>query len=233
MHARRILGLTAALALVVLGACKRRDSGIDARVEAEIAGAWVREIADGAPGLEGFDLRPNGSVALLGIFSMNGVAWAVSRGELVISTNTERYPQANASRLRILSLESGVLTLGTESGDYLAGVWRSADVGRLAGVVTYLERATLPPDARVDVELRRGDELLARALIAPKGPVPIAFQLSYLPERAAGAERCAIHASVVANGSRIFGTAEPVAVALPIPTVDEPVEVVVHPVPPR
>lgn len=172
-------------------------------------------------------------MALLGVFSMNGVAWAVSRGDLVISTNTDRYPQPNASRLRILSLEDGVLTLSTESGDYLGGAWRSAEVGRLAGVVTYLERELLPPDARVVVELRRGDELLARALIAPKGPVPIAFQLSYLPERAAGAEGCAIQASIVGNGGPLFTTAEPVAVTLPVPSTDEPIEVVVRPVPPR
>ena len=230
MLARLLIGLTASLALLSISACRRGDPGANARVEAELAGGWVREIREGPPGLEGFDLRPNGSVALLGIFSMNGVAWAVSRGELVISTNTDRYPQPNASRLYIASLEHGVLTLAAESGDYLAGTWRASEVGRIAGVVTYLERSALPPGARVDVELRRGERLVARSLITPKGPVPIPFELSYLPEPGPNAERYALRATVVANGAPLLATTEPVP--LPLPATDEPVEVVVRPVPP-
>jgi hypothetical protein len=227
VHARLLLGLIASLALVGLSGCRRADPGANARVEAELAGAWVRELREGPPGLEGFDLRPDGSVGLLGILSMNGVAWAVSRGELVISTNTDRYPQPNASRLRIVSLEGGVLTLAAESEDYLEGSWRSGEAGRVAGVVTYLERTALPPDASVDVELRRGDRLLARTRIKPKGPVPIPFALSYLPERE-GADGYAVQASIAAGGAPLFATAEPVALALP---ADEPVEVVVRPLP--
>ncbi|MGH7290051.1 MAG: YbaY family lipoprotein [Myxococcota bacterium] len=231
MLARRILGPTAALALVGLCACTRADPGADRRVEADLSGGWVREIAEGPPGLEGFDLRPNRSVALLGIFSMNGLGWAVSRGELVISTNTERYPQPNALRLRIVSLDDGVLTLAVDGGDYLAGAWRRAKVGRVAGVVTYLERDLLPPGARVDVELRRGETLVARALIVPRGPVPIAFELSYLPEREPSAEPHALEARIVANGAPLFATTAPVPLTLPSSAGEEPVEVVVRPVP--
>ena len=217
----------AALALVCLCACNRPDPSLDRRVEAELAGGWVREIAKGPPGLEGFDLRPDRSAALLGIFSMNAVAWAVSRGELVISTNTERYPQSNASRLRILSVEDGVLTLEAETRDYFAGTWHRAEVGHVDGVVTYLEHASLPPDARVDLQLRRGGDLIARSLIAPRGPVPIPFELSYLPEREALEESFTIEARIVASGAPLFATTAPLPLTLP--ANDEPIEVIVRP----
>lgn len=202
----------ALLPLLALAACRRPDPGQSSRLEAELAGGWVREIRDGATGLEGFDLRQDGSVALLGIFSMNGVAWAVSRDELVISTNTDRYPHPTPIRLRIASLDRDALSLVAEPTEYLAGTWRRGQVDRISGVVTYLERIALPPDARVEVRLLRGEQLLARTLLSPEGPVPIPFVVSFLPDPVAGG-REALEARIVATGGPLFETAEPLPVA--------------------
>ena len=40
----------------------------------------------------GFELREDGVIALLGPSERNGLAWNVSHGELVLSTNTESRP---------------------------------------------------------------------------------------------------------------------------------------------
>ncbi len=209
----------ALLPLLALAACRRPDPGQSSRIEADLAGAWVREIRDGATGLEGFDLREDGSVALLGIFSIEGVAWAVSRGELVISTRTDRHPQPTPVRLRIASLDRDVLSLVAEPTNYLAGTWRRGQVDRVSGVVTYLERIALPTDARVEVRLVRGEQVLARTLISPEGPVPIPFLISYLPDAVAD-ERVALEARIVARGGPLFEMAEPLPVAAGASGVD-------------
>jgi hypothetical protein len=201
------------LAVAALPGCRRVDREAIARAKAEIAGAWVRELRDGGPGLEGFDLRADGSVGLLGIFTMNGLAWNLTRDELVISTNTDRYPRPNPSRLRVASLENDTLTLQAESGDYLAGTFRRSPVEHVSGVVTYREREALPPDARVEVRLVRGERLLARTLITPRATVPIPFTLSVLPAPADDAGDRALEASIVSGAGPLFASEAPVPVS--------------------
>jgi putative lipoprotein len=210
----KIVAALTVLSLLLLPACRRTDPGARTRLKAELAGAWVREIRDAATsGLEGFDLRADGSVALLGIFSMNGIAWTVSREELVISINTDRYAQPNPSRLRIVSLERDVLTLDADPPDYLAGSWHRNPVGHVSGVVTYLERIALPPDARVLVQITREGRLLSRTLISPQGAVPIPFTLSVLPEPAPDASGYALEASIVTADGPLFASPAPVPIA--------------------
>jgi hypothetical protein len=214
--------IACALALLALGACRRPDPGADARVEVELAGAWVREIRDRPSEREGFDLRADGSVGLLGIYTMNGVAWNYSRGELVISTNTDRHAATTPVRLQVESFENGVLVLGPAESDYLAGSWRRGEVRALAGVVTYVEPVTLPADARVEVRLVRGDALIARTLVTPRGPVPIAFALSYLPAAAGDDRPLALEASIFTPDAALFATPAPIAP----PPEGEPIEII-------
>lgn len=219
----------AVLSLLMLPACRRPGPGPSPQLKADLAGAWVREIRDSAAtGLEGFDLRGDGSAAFLGIFRMNAIAWTVSREELVISTNTDRYPKSNPSQLRIVSLDGDALTLAADTPEYLAGSWRRSGVHHVSGVVTYLERIALPPDARVEVRIRRGERLLSRTLISPRGPVPIPFVLSVLPEPASEASGYALEASIIAADGPLFATVTPVVVAADATGV----ELLVRPSPP-
>lgn len=199
------------LALVALPSCRRADRFAAARAKAELSGAWLRE-QRGGTGVEGFDLRADGGVGLLGILSMNGLAWNVSREELVISTNTDRHPQPNPSRLRIAVHEGDVLTLRADPPDFFAGTYRRSPVEHVSGVVTYLERMALPPDARVEVRLARGEQLVARTLITPRLAVPIPFALSLLPEPDGSAPGYALEASIVSQRGALFATAAPVLV---------------------
>jgi uncharacterized lipoprotein YbaY len=77
-------------------------------------------------------------------------------------------------------------------------------------VLTYLERIALPPDARVEVRLGRGERLLARARFAPRQAVPIPFELAYLPE--GDAAGLALEATISAGERAVFATPEPVGV---------------------
>jgi len=214
----------AALALLALFACRRPDPTVDTRVEAELAGGWVREIRAGSAGLEGFDLRSDGTLALLGIFSMNGVAWNFAQGELVLSTNADRHAQTTPVRLRVQSFEGGVLTLGPADAGTFAGSYRRSEVPHVSGVVTYLEPVPLPLDARVEVWLSSGDTRLARALVTPRGPVPIAFALSYLPQAQPAA--LALEARIVTPVGPLFATPAPIDVD----ASSDDVQVVVRPV---
>lgn len=85
---------------------------------------------------------------------MTGVAWAVHGETLVLTTNTERYPEPQPSRLAIA--EAGADTLTLAGQDDLAGSWRRNDAaaGRLDGTVLYRERKMLPPGATLRVELQ-------------------------------------------------------------------------------
>jgi uncharacterized lipoprotein YbaY len=194
------------LALIALPACRRVDRGATARAKAEIAGAWVRERSDGSPGVEGFDLRADGGVGLLGIHSRNGIAWNVTRDELVISTNTDRHARPNPSRLRIASHDPDTLSLRADPPDFFAGSYRRSPVEHVSGVVTYLEQMPLPPDARVEVRLRRGERLLARTLITPRGTVPIPFALSLLPEPDQGANGFTLEAGIASGAGPLFAS---------------------------
>ena len=199
----------ACLCVLACFGCRRPDRGADARVEAEIAGAWVRPARDGG-GVEGFELRPGGRLEILNAPAINGVAWNVSQGELVVSTSTERVPQPNASRLRIAAHTTDTLELESPAADFFVGRYRRARAVNVAGVVTYLEPTPLPPEAQVELALVRGHGVVAHVRFAPRGPVPIPFELAYLPEEGAG--KLALAASIAAGGETLFVTPAPLSV---------------------
>ncbi len=213
----------AVLSLLLAPSCRRPDPSAGPRLKADLAGAWVRDQRDAPGGVEGFDLRPGGGITLIGILSMNAIAWTASRNELVISTNTDRYAEPNPVRLEIASLENDVLTLRADPPDYLAGVWHRTDARRISGAVTYLEPTSLPPDARLDLRVLRAGELLARTLVSPKGPVPIAFEISFLPAPPERASDDSFEASIFTNDGPLFTTPRPI----PVPGGASDIEVVV------
>lgn len=85
-------------------------------------------------------LDSDGRLGLPGIHSITGVSWAIAGETLVLTTNTERYPEPQPSRLTIAHLGTGTLTLTGEN--YLAGTWQRDDkaAGRIDGNASYRER---------------------------------------------------------------------------------------------
>ncbi len=203
--------------------------GVSAR---QIAGGWGRTITAGVSWSEGIELAPDGRLGLLGISSMDGVAWRLDGATLVLSTNTERYPEPVESRFVVTELSPSQLVLtGT---DYLAGAWERRDFATVTGTVTYRQRIALTPEAIVQVELRdvsRQDveaPLLAKRVIRKPGQVPIAFVLDYDPAALVPGHACAISARIADRGQLQFVT----DVRIPVVTNGAPpaAEIVVVPV---
>jgi uncharacterized lipoprotein YbaY len=241
--ARELPALLVGVALLAGAACGPRaapratvaatSAGPPAPTAAVLAGGWVRPIRSAAtPGEEGFVLRPDGTLRLLGIYSMSGVSWRIDGDRLVLATNTDRYPEPRESRLRVEEVVNGRLVLGG-AVDYLAGTWKRRAMARVTGTVTYRRRIALGPEAVVDVQLldvTRRDaaaELVAREMLRHPGQVPIPFQLDYDPSRVDPRHTYLVRAQVVERGELRFVT----HTAVPVITRGRPsdVEIVVVP----
>jgi uncharacterized membrane protein len=119
------------LAALVLGAgpsalAQTRPEGQPevATLEADdLVGIWTRPV-ENAPepdAVEGFDLRREGIYHLIGRFSMNGLTWRLEGDMLRLATNTERYPEPQGERYRVVRAQGGSLELagdGAFAGSY-------------------------------------------------------------------------------------------------------------------
>jgi len=204
------------LAALSLGACRR--PAVEPR--GELRGAWLRE-----PELrQGFELREGGGLALLGCPERSGLAWNLTHGELVLSTNDARRVESQVARLRVAVLEPGRLELEGKDEPF-AGMYRPARVSHVRGVVTYRERLALGPDTRVIVELTRpGAGAVALQAFLARAQVPLDFDLSVPAEVTAELE---LSARIADRERTLFATAEPVRVT----PGAEPLELVLRPAP--
>jgi hypothetical protein len=174
----------------------------------ELSGAWLRE-----PELAvGFELRSDGTLALLGLPQQSGLAWNATHGELVLSTNRAQRVESSVARLRIAVLEPERLELAGE-GEPFAGSYRRAQVRHVRGVLTYRERMALAPDARVAVELTQiGVGPVALQLFLARAQVPIPFLLSVPADAADAGAAYELVARIGDRERTLFATPEPVRV---------------------
>lgn len=176
----------------------------------ELAGGWGRTVPAGVTWREGLVLGPDGRFGLLGIFSMDGVSWRLEGDTLVLSTDTERYPEPVESRLHVEELTPARLVLTGK--DYFAGAWERRDFAAVTGTVSYRPRIALTPEAVVQVELRdvsRQDveaPLLAKRVIRRPGQAPIAFALDYDPAEIVPDRTYAVSARIADRGQLQFVT---------------------------
>jgi putative lipoprotein len=191
---RKAMATTVAALLLALG-CRRPI----AEPRAELTGTWVNADA------RGFELRPDGTLALFNFPERSGLAWNVSHGELVLSTNRPRHPESQAARLALLKLEDDALELAGDDKE-LAGSYHRAQAKSVRGVLTYRERLALTPDARVEVRLLRGGAVVAQSVFTPRQQVPIPFSLAYLPS--AGADESLAVDAQIFSGERVQFEAE-------------------------
>jgi hypothetical protein len=200
------------LAVAVLAGCHRAAP----EPKRELTGAWLREPERTA----GFELREDGVVELLGLSERNGLGWNVSHGELMLSTNTEARPEPVTVKLQISVLDADRLVLEAR-GEPLAGTYRRAEVAHVRGVATYRERIALAPDARVELHVSRGAEPVAADVFTVRAPVPIPFDVSFVPT--AGAQYTLSLA--IREGDRtLFATPAP----LPVTPDGEPLEILLR-----
>jgi Lipocalin-like len=121
------------------------------KTSSAISGLWLRPIGGGSggeSGKEGFFLHEDGTLELVGIASMNGLGWKVTGKELVLTTNTDRYPKPARLKYAVVKLTDKTLTL--KADDYLSGTFEKEDPVKSAALrewrVTmdrmYLDNAT-------------------------------------------------------------------------------------------
>ncbi len=212
----------------------KRESNTQDKAK-RIAGVWMRSIAGRPEAREGLCFDADGRFGLLGIHSMHGLTWRIEGDTLIVTTNTERYPEPQESKLGIESLQDS-LALRAKA-NYLGGAYRRDDnaAGRLTGVVTYRQRIALPPNAAIYLELREvsrqgieGKLIAAQTIPTAGRQVPIPFRLYYASSDIDSQHQYALNATITVNGERRFIT----TTSYPVLTAGNPstdVEIVVVP----
>ena len=216
---------------VFVGCCRGPAETVAVAKPASVTGGWMRHTSQAK---EGIVFRPDGTFRLVGIASMNGVGWKIDGDTLVVTTNTERYPDPTESRLRIEELTDAKLILGGRV-NYFEGTWERREMAQVGGTVTTRPPSALPADAVVVVELRdlsaseAPGALVASDTLRAPAAMPIAFRLDYDPTSIDAAHAYAVQARIVVGGQPRFVTDAPLrAITGGSPTQVELVVVPAH-----
>jgi uncharacterized lipoprotein YbaY len=197
------------LAVAALAGCHRSAP----EPKLELTGAWLRE----PERTHGFELREDGVIALLGPSERSGRAWNVSHGELVLSTTSaSRAHHGEAADLRSRPIASCSRPTTSRSPGPTAAPSRAR-----ARVATYREPIALAPGAQLELYVASGAEPIASEAFAVRAPVPIPFDVSFVPT--AGAHYTL--ALAIREGDRtLFVTPAP----LPVTPEGEPLEILLE-----
>ena len=175
-----------------------------------VVGGWSRA-APGGGGRQALLIRPDGSLAVLGIPGTEGVSWSLDGDTLAAVLDVQPAPDKTTARLRIEPATPGRLVLA--GGAPLAGIWESRTFAALTGTVTYLQRVALTPEAEVQIELRdvsRADAdapVIAKQILRPAGKqVPLAFSLDYDTAEILPGRAYAVSARITDRGQLAFVT---------------------------
>jgi len=225
--------------LVFLWGCVSPNSETPDRATAleltnRLVGTWVRPIDNRPETLEGIRFDDDGRLGLIGIHTMHGLHWELEDNDVVLTTNTGRYPEPFETRLSIETLTDTTLILEGDAG-YLRSAWRRDDMaaGRITGHVTYRERVALPPEAAIHLTLEdvsRQDvsaTYIASQVTPTQGrQVPIPFALYYATGGIDPRHTYQVRAAIVVDGQRRFLTPQ----AYPVLTRGHPdhIEMTVH-----
>jgi hypothetical protein len=98
------------------------------KAQGNIVGLWLRQVPSGIGGVngkEGFLLKKDGTYEFVGIATMNGIRWRVQGRNLIMTSNTERYPEPTKDRYIIEGVGSKTLKLG--GAGYLKGIYHRED----------------------------------------------------------------------------------------------------------
>lgn len=120
-----VLQQIAILCILLLSACVApRNHSPTPLSPSTPAGIWLRPIAafGDSTAVEGLHLLPDGRLHLVGIYSMDGLTWHALADSLVLTTATERYPEADPLGYRIEKLDADSLVLAGPG--YLGGRYR-------------------------------------------------------------------------------------------------------------
>lgn len=213
--------LIASALLILFGGCASPngmavDQATSLELTNRLVGTWIRPIDNRPEATEGIRLDDDGRFGLIGIHTMHGLEWKRENDDLIVTTNTGRYPEPFETRLSIKTLTDTTLILEGDKG-YFRGAWRRDDTaaGRITGQVAYRERIALPPDAAIHLTLEdvsRQDApatYIASQVIPTLGrQVPIPFALYYASDAIDPRRTYQVRAAIVMDGQRRFLTTQ-------------------------
>jgi uncharacterized lipoprotein YbaY len=175
-----------------------------------IVGVWTRPIRNTVEGMEGLNIMENGSLDLVGIYSMKGLGWKIDGDSLSLITNTGRYPEPFESKFLIETLTDSMLKLSL-SGGYFGGFYKRQTSAKISGTVTYRQRIALPSNAAIQVvltditQLDVKAEIVAEQTIRTDGQqVPIPFELAYNPAIIKSNHTYSVRAKITSDNKTIF-----------------------------
>jgi hypothetical protein len=91
-----------------------RDSAVMETIKTmskeKLSGVWVRPIKT-EPGDEGFNLKADGSLAFVNMYSMSGDKWELRGDSLILFSHTERYPDPRPHGYKIAEISDSTITL--------------------------------------------------------------------------------------------------------------------------
>ncbi|MCB2169534.1 MAG: YbaY family lipoprotein [Deltaproteobacteria bacterium] len=213
--------LIALILLILFGGCASPtgmavDQATSLELPNRLVGTWIRPIKNHPETTEGIRFDDNGRFGLIGIHTMHGLEWKRENDDLIVTTNTGRYPEPFETRLSIKTLTDTTLILEGDKG-YFRGSWRRDDTsaGRITGQVAYRERIALPPDAAIHLTLEDVSRQAAPAtyiasqVIPTLGcQVPIPFALYYASGDIDPKRTYQVRAAIVMDGQRRFLTTQ-------------------------
>lgn len=173
----------------------------------QVVGTWARRIPTEDSLWEGLRIDEDGRFGLLGVHTMHGLYWLVRADTLVLTTSTERYPQAIEARLATQFPGDDSLILWGEA-QYLAGLYERADgMGfRITGRADLESEIQLGTEAVLYLELHgrasvgEGRFLAAQAMGVDYNRPPIPFHIYYASSDAEGIEEGRLFATLVIAG---------------------------------
>jgi copper homeostasis protein (lipoprotein) len=207
--------------LVFLGGCvsphsEAPEQATSLELTHRLVGTWVRPINNQPETLEGIRFDDDGRLGLIGIHTMHGLHWQLENDDVILTTNTGRYPEPFETRLSIQTLTDTTLILEGDKG-YFRSAWRREDTaaGRITGQVTYRERIALPPDAAIHLTLEdvsRQDApatFIAGQVVPTQGrQVPIPFTIYYATGDIDQRHTYHVRAAIIVDGERRFLTTQ-------------------------
>lgn len=124
VHLCLIMGVLA----TVLATHLTKVEGRSQHSPGNVVGLWLRQVPSGIGGVngkEGFLLSKDGTYEFVGIATMNGVRWRLQGKNLIMTSNTERYPEPTEDRYVIEEVSGKTLRL--DGAGYLRGTYQRED----------------------------------------------------------------------------------------------------------
>ena len=183
-----LLMIFAALVLTACPAKQELSSNTDGDA---LPGIWLRPASDG--GMEGFALRQDGSLKMVGIYARKGVSWRQVGNDVVLASKVNWMDSVEKQQLRVEVADQNTLRLAAP-GEFFAGEYSrftpekfAVDSARLHGNISGFSVDRLPKDAELYIELAdvssNKSRIVSSTSVNGLNSAPMAFEMYFDPSQ--------------------------------------------------